>query len=292
MKKLLLCLTLAGCVHGQVHLENDIGAVFNKNDDKYFTHGTKLSSIHLDPDGHKEELYSAGQNIYTPSKKHIDASPSILSTDRPYSGWLYLEYRNEQVKDQVKTVYGIQAGCSGPCSFAKETQSTIHKLLKQNVPSWDPNYALKSEPGIILEGEKYYEIIGTSHFSSSLFSRLRGGNIIDSGSIGSKFEWGEGIDNFAPEPIIFKIPKEVDKLSYYIFGDVEERGVPYNHFLDGSLFQKEHHTVNSNFFVTEANLGFRVGYNNLKFSYNYTIITDEWEGQKGPFFFGGIDWSW
>jgi hypothetical protein len=272
-------------------LENDYGAFLNKNNDKYFTHGSKFSS-YVDTDLRHRETYSLGQNIYTPSEKRADAPPVSLSSNRPYTGWLYGEYRNETREDSGRTIYGIQAGCSGRCSYSKETQTWIHKLLGQGYPTWDKNYSLKSEPGIILQAEKYYELRRTSHDDVNWYVKSKLGNIITSGSMGLSFRYGENLQEFDPESITFKTPKEASDFSYYIFGDTELRGVPYNHFLEGSLFQDERHTVDANLLVGEANLGFRVAYKNLKFSYNYTVITDEWQGQNGPFFFGGLDLSW
>jgi len=177
--------------------------------------------------------------------------------------------------------------------MAKETQQQFHKFIDQGYPTWDRNYSLKSEPGIILEREKYYDLYTDSLLYAVYFSRLKLGNIINSTSIGSSFKYGIKYNSFDPEPITFKMPKEEkNPWSYYIFGDVETRLVPYNHFLEGSLFQNERHSVSANLLVGEANLGARVGYENFKLSYNYTVITDEWEQQGGPFFFGGLDISW
>jgi len=288
MKKLLFMLLLAGCASGQVHVENDYFGYLNKNEDKYFTNGAKFSSFHTK--GNERDTYSLGQNIYTPSKKKADATPEQLKDNRPYAGWLYLEYRNAVLKDDVKTVWGVQAGCTGECSLAKQTQIGVHKLLGQKYPTWDNDYALKTEPGIILEGEKYYGLARARQFTSNYFVRAKLGNIIDSGSLGLNFFYGEGVEEFYPEAITFKGKKA--PWSYYLFGDIEGRVVPYNYFLQGSLFQEENHTVDPNLFVGQAELGVRVGYENLKFSYSYTAITDEWQGQNGPFFFGGVDISW
>lgn len=275
-------------------MENDYGAFFNKNDDKYFSHGTKLSTIKRSTVSAvpRSETASLGQNIYTPSKKRTDALKSDLDSSRPYTGWLYLEYRRAQLENRIKSVYGVQAGCSGRCSYAKETQTFIHEALGQSVPTWDRNYSLKSEPGVILEWEQYYELVRTDFHYVDVYYRSKFGNIINSGGIGLSFKYGQGTTDFDPEEITFKKTLNESLWTYYFFGSVEGRGVPYNHFLDGSLFQSERHTVDSNFFVGEANLGFRVGYKNFKTSYNYTVFTDEWDGQNGPFFFAGLDFSW
>lgn len=289
----IFIILLTACASGQVHLENDYGAFFNKNNDKYFTHGSKFSSYNLADSGTSLQTYSLGQNIYTPSAKCAEALPSELRNNRPYTGFLYGEYRKATVEDSTKTIYGVAAGCSGRCSYAKETQRTIHTLLGQGYPTWDREYSLKSEPGLILELEKYYAITEPdTDIYSNFYVLSKFGNIVTSGSVGFNFAYGEGVDHFAPEPITFKSPRETEDFMYYIFGNIEGRAVPYNRFLEGSIFQDERHTVNAEPIVGEANLGFRIGYKNLKFSYNYTVVSEEWEGQNGAFFFGGLDLSW
>lgn len=294
MKKALLCLLLAGCSHGQIHAENDLFAYANKNHDRFYSHGSKFSYYKDEPDERK--TYSLSQTIYTPSKKRSEATPEELKDNRPYTGWLYLEYRDAVRKENYRQVLGIQAGCSGRCSFAKETQVGVHKLLGQGSPTWDRNYSLKSEPGVILQAERYYALLKTDLLSSDYFALLKAGNIIDSVSVGSSFRYGFNAGAWDPEAITFKterdIPVEVSPWSYYLFGSAEGRFIAYNHFLEGSLFQDERHTVNPQRLVGEGNIGFRVGYKNLKLSYNYTVFSDEWSGQNGPFFIGGIDVSW
>ncbi len=292
MKKFLITLLLAGCSSGQVHVENDILAQGITNNDRYYTHGTKFSYYEDEPNERK--TYSLGQSIYTPSKKRADALPEDLKKSRPYTGWLYAEYRNTilQEDNNSRTVWGLQLGCTGRCSLAKETQQGVHKLLDQSIPTWDKNYSLKSEPGFILEREKYYDLYQAVNFYSDYFTLLKTGNIINSVSSGLSFKYGINFSRFEPEDITFKQAKEESPWSYYLFGDAEVRYIAYNHFLQGSMFQSERHTVDANPFVGEANLGFRVGYDKFKFSYNYTMITDEWSDQGGPFMFGGIDISW
>lgn len=283
-------LLLTGC-SGGFHFENDIlGSLQTK--DKYYTQGTQFDYIKETKD--EKQVYSLGQTIYTPSVKKPGADPEVLKNDRPYTGWLYLEYRKTAfTSETIKDTYGIQVGCSGPCSFAKETQQWFHKLIDQGIPTWDPNFALKNEPGFILELERSYLLHKSEYFDASTYGALKAGNIIDSAAFGVDFRAGYNLDKFSAAPIIFKFPQEEKSpWTAYLFARAEERVIAYNHFLDGSLFQDERHTVTSEVSVQEGDVGITLGYKSFKLTYRYTIFSNEWKETKGSFSFGGVSFEW
>ena len=293
MKWLWALLLLTGC-SGAVHLENDIGVPFRKTEDKYFTHGTKFSYFSEADDQKEKETYSLGQNIYTPFRKKPDAPRAELEKDRPYAGWTYGEYRNTKYKSEtLKDTWGFQLGCTGPCSFAKQTQQQVHRWLDQTVPEWTRDFTQHSEPGIILELERNYLLAKNQHADFATYGALKAGNIIDSAAFGLDARVGYNLDRFASEPIVFKVPRsKPSPWMAYVFGRAEERLVAYNHFLDGSLFRSERHEVDSEPSVQELDAGITLGYEKFKFTYRYTLFANEWSGQGGRIDFGGIDLNW
>lgn len=302
MKKLspliLLLLSITGCSSGSFHVDNDYFNPFQKNSDKYYTHGTQFTYSEDSDNEHRD--YSIGQTIYTPSAKHSDADAAILKNDRPYTGWLYGEYRSTKLlSDTVSETVGVQLGCTGPCSFAQNSQTTVHKAIGQDVPSWDRNYTLKSEPGFILEYEREkeinkYELYNEFSADTRAYHLSKLGNIIDSVSAGAIFRLGRNLDEELPNQIVFKAATDKPRSPwvYYAFVKAEERGVLYNHLLEGSLFQNERHTVDAEPLVREGNTGFTVGYKKFRFTYTYTLLSNEWKERKGGFAFGGVDFSW
>lgn len=292
MKKVLLALLLSGCAGGNIHAENDFFNPLQKNSDKYFTHGTRIG--YDDNENNSQTTYAIGQNIYTPSKKRVDAPLEDLMRDRPYTGWLYGEYRDTKFNDEGTgwRTWGLQVGCSGPCSYARQTQSEVHQFLKQDVPTWNRNFELKSEPGAILEAEQYREIYGSTYSDSRVYGLAKVGNIVDSASIGLGARLGFGLDKVQSTPIVFKVPRYSSPWTLYIFSKIEQRLVPYNHFLQGSLFQDERHTVDTELSVQEINVGLTVGYSRFKFTYTWILFSPEWEERGDNFAFGGIDFQW
>lgn len=286
--KYLLFLLLVGCA-GSLHVENDIFGS-KKTQDKYFTHGTQFN-YYIESEKEKE-TFSLGQTIYTPSKKSKDALIEDLEKDRPYGGWLYGEYRNTKYTTETqKDTWGIQLGCSGECSYAKQTQQHVHEILGQSVPTWNPDYSLRAEPGFILERERSYRLVKGDYSDLSIYGAGKFGNIIDSAAIGIDGRLGFNLDKFSLEPITFKVP-EKSNWRAYLFSRLEGRYVPYNHFLEGSLFQSENHTVTPVRLVGEFDIGFTFGYKEFSFLYRFSKFTSEWEERPGSFNFGGITLGW
>lgn len=292
MKKLLPLLLLSACTHGAVHVENDFLNPLQKNSDKFYTHGTQLGYSEYEDD--KKTTYSIGQTIFTPSQKKSDADTEVLKRDRPYTGWLYGEFRKDiRVDADTIQTYGLQLGCTGPCSYARQSQTQVHKLLNQHIPTWDENFSLKSEPGVLLFLQRGKEIYGNDNSDLQVVGGVKLGNIIDSGSLSAIGRMGYNLEKFPSSQIVFKASKDDEKTwSAYVFLKGEERGVAYNHLLEGSLWQTERHTVDAEPFVTEGDLGFSVGYGDFHFSYTYTIFSNEWKERPGAFAFGGVDFTW
>jgi len=287
-------LLLVGC-SGAIHIENDILGSRHHNGDKYFTHGTKFSYFPEQENDIEKETYSIGQNIYTPSIRYTRAEfvKDTLEKDRPYAGWLYGEYRRSKAKsDTLTDTIGAQIGCSGACAFARQTQQETHRILGQSIPLWDTDYTLRQEWGVILEAERQYLLKRWEYADAKVHGNLKAGNIVDSAGIGFSFRNGYNLDRFQPEPIIFKTVRVIPDYTAYFFIEGEQRAVVFNHFLEGSLFHSEPHTVSPERFVQELNAGFTVGYKQFRLTYRYTVFSNEWKERNGSFAFGGLDLKW
>lgn len=292
--KLILVLFLASC-SGAIHAENDLFSGPNSNSDKYFTHGTKFSYYPEQETEETKETYSIGQNIYTPSVKYTRSEfvKETLEKDRPYAGWLYGEYRKSYyTNSSVRNTFGLQFGCTGACSGARQTQQEFHRFIGQHVPLWDPNYVLRNEWGVIGEAEREYILKEWQYADVSTYGALKFGNLIDSAALGIDLRAGYNLDKFSSEPIIFKIPRKPDPWRGWFFARAEQRGVLYNHFLEGSMFHAEPHTVTTEPSVQEADLGLTLGYEQFRLTYRWTVFSNEWKERPGSFTFGGIDIKW
>jgi hypothetical protein len=138
------------------YMENDSSYFIpGSNNDRYYTHGTKLTLTHQPPWGqtvgrklrHLIPIggdapmrtavgYVLGQNIYTPD--HITvAAPQ--PTDRPWAGWFYGgAYLQREVDDRVFDHFELNLGVVGPSAVAEDIQEWIHDLFDADDPAgWD-----------------------------------------------------------------------------------------------------------------------------------------------------------
>lgn len=296
---LLLCLFLTSC-HGFIHAENDVfTSAISGNSDRYYTHGTKFGAI-KETDTTRE-TYSLGQNIYTPSNYSTYAPTESLEKDRPYTGWLYVEYlKTAQTNPTTQDTYGLQLGCVGVCSLARQTQQEFHRIIDQYIPEWQKDYQQRSEPGavVILKRRKALAAKSLTNYVQADLQGYGGtklGNIIDDLEVGVDSRIGYNLPQFKPDEIVFKTsstPSIANPYSIYFFTKTEQRIVGYNHLLQGSFINSENHRVTPEWAVTELGVGLALAYDYFKLSYTYTYLSQEWTTENGGFVFGGIDIEW
>ncbi len=204
---------------------------------------------------------SIGQKIYTPRNLR---SRELLSNDRPYAGWTYLDMslfaRN---KDRIDGVV-LSLGIVGPSSFADEVQENVHKVFGAvKVRGWENQ--LGNELALNLSYQRERRIWERSierDYSMELVSlgRLSLGNVDTSLSYGLRWRGGrELVSDFDRGPSVAKGGKSRFRFSHL----VELKGflVGRNMFLDGNTF-RDSHSVDKNLAVVETSMG--VGYGNEK----------------------------
>lgn len=273
-----------------IHAENDIFDPIYKNEDEYFTHGSKF--YYSEESETEKETYSLVQSIYTDPRTSKDTPIEELEKSRPFGGYLYGEYKKQKyISDSRRDTWTFELGCiGGSCSMAEKTQRQVHRWLDQRVPYWNPGFQLKNEPAFLVGYNRAKRIAYYRNCDVQAYGNFLAGNVVDSAGIGIEARTGLGLDKFSLEPITFKVPESPWKA--YAFARAEERLVLYNHMLDGSLFRHENHTVESKPFVSEGNLGFVVGYGKFKLAYTFILFSEEWKDQGGAFTFGSVDITW
>ncbi len=179
MLKVLLCLiSSVGLSYGanlsaeeshtgswEITIENDS---WGSNTDQHYTHGTRLTRrSHYLPDWLRRTAgwfpciacsnpssveYEFGQEIFTPENT---AGIELIENDRPYAGWAYAKTTLSAVRPiansnrELFDAIGFQLGVVGPASFARQTQSFVHKRTGVTMPQgWDNQ--LGHEIGVVL----------------------------------------------------------------------------------------------------------------------------------------------
>ena len=160
-----------------LYLENDLFGF--DNNDRYYTHGTKISWISRDLSNYREMAalpswmhrliermpfvndpgeqrsvsLSLGQNIYTPEDKERS---ELIPDDRPYAGITYLglglHSKNERLMDTLEFDLGIV----GRHSYAEDIQRGVHVWTDSDDPKgW--SHQLHDEPLLNLYFERKWK---------------------------------------------------------------------------------------------------------------------------------------
>jgi len=305
----------------------DHGSVFTlieENDlvvktDRHYTQGIKLSYFHEDdflPLGSRwlsEHLpqvgfenvagrlgYSVGQNIYTPA--NID-TPRVLPNDRPYAGWLYVgailqrhgwNYGDRLAEEDME----LETGVICPWALAGEAQTWVHQLRDFNLPQgW--RHQLHNEPGVRLKYSRAIRVVEWEKdgfgFDLTPRSGVSLGNVDTSYRAGFIVRVGYHLPDDFGYHIIDSLATTSGGVSkshghnwgVYGFGGLEGRAVFYTEFLDGNVFH-ESQSLQKEWFVGDAVVGFVVTMNQLEFGYAQTFRTPEFRGQTAHDAFGSV----
>ncbi|MEQ8443422.1 MAG: lipid A deacylase LpxR family protein [Alphaproteobacteria bacterium] len=298
-------------------IENDL---FGSGTDRHFTHGTKLSyssrEFEVPDENHPVAIvaglvpfwpqgararasYAIGQNIYTPE----DISAQVPDPDdRPYAGWLYLSSGLTAVSPDARRSDSVvlEIGMVGPASLAEHTQVTWHDTFGFPDPNgWDSQ--LKNEPGFSLIYEHSREIwqqplglgLNADLVPNAGFAI---GNVATYLSGGVTLRLGHDLTaDLGPPRIRPSLPgssylRPVDGFNWYTFGSLGARLVGRNIFLDGNTFS-DSPSVDKRYLVGDLQAGLVLQYSDWRFSYTYTIRTEEFYGQDQVNRFGALGLS-
>ncbi|MBC7514294.1 MAG: lipid A deacylase LpxR family protein [Herminiimonas sp.] len=140
-----------------LRIDND-SLLLNRNDG-FYTSGAQLTrAFRLDAGaaGPMQPVviygWRVGQELYTPADIKL-APQDIPPSDHPYAGWLYAGVMQESVlADGSHARIGVDLGCLGPCALGRETQQTLHRILRQKLPQgWSQQ--VRNEPGVVVHAD-------------------------------------------------------------------------------------------------------------------------------------------
>ncbi len=249
-------------------------------------------------EGTKHITVAVGQNMFAPKDLKQTA---LIPDDQPYAGWLYTSLGI--ISDNHKTINSamITLGVVGPLSMAEQTQEQVHKMRGIQKPmGWDNQ--LHNEPGINFSYERKWKNVASFHpggFGAD-FTPDAGfsvGNIQTNTSIGGTVRVGYDLPSDYGPPRIrpslpgadYFIPRNV--FGYYFFASTHTQVVLRNIFLDGNTFGNSA-SVDKEILTADVQYGVALNYKNLRLSYSYIHMTNEFKGQKNPPKFASISGSY
>jgi len=229
-----------------------------------------------------------GQNMYTPSDIE---NPDLIEGDRPYAGWLYLEFGVTAETNDGYEVVKLDIGMVGPASLAGETQRWWHEVIGSPIPQgWQ--HQLPNEPGLNLyytRGQRIapWELTdegglaldATPHWGFAL------GNVHTYAAGGITFRAGTNLrrDMGAPPRIQPSLPGSDyfggQGFDFYVFAGAEVRAVARNLFLDGT-WRSHAHSVSIKPALLEAQVGAVAFAGPVRLAFTNTFRTSEYEGSQ------------
>lgn len=195
----------------QVGFENDLIAVRGPGvpDDYDYTSGLRFSMLRSTAPSWLRELVKhpgrcdadvgrhggcvatgAGvmQQIYTPRQNSSTPVPG----ERPYAGWLFGSLDMTLVSPGRSRTFGVDAGVTGPMSFAERVQNGLHHLL-DNTPKLGWKDQVANAPGLVVrydEGLRGERARGRAVTAVDLHWGAATGNIVNALTVGAEVSVG------------------------------------------------------------------------------------------------------
>jgi len=175
--------------------------------------------------------FLTGQEIYTPEDI---TEEEVLRDQRPYAGYLFIEYYEEYYQENKYLRFGIQTGCIGPCALAGETQNKIHQGKREannedtppNANGWDHQI---SDEMVLQTNVKlqWVSMIEEEYFDVSPFIIGNLGNVFTDIGIGINSRLG-----------IFNRNPVLEETGAYLIMTIMRKRVFYNATIQGGWFSQ------------------------------------------------------
>ena len=312
-----------------LYLENDVFGF--DNNDRYYTHGMKISWISRDisdyrdimiapswmhrfieripfindPERQRTVSVSLGQNIYTPENK--ERSDLILN-DRPYAGITYmglgLHSKNRRQMDTLEFDLGIV----GRHSYAEDGQKGVHNWTASAEPKgW--SHQLHDEPVLNIYFERKWRALQTRSSGGLGFDciphvGIAVGNAYAGINLGGQVRFGWNIPNDFGTYLIrpgSDSSAPVDDADPRFFSPFHRFGIPLFFAVDGNAVARnifldgntfrDSYSVDKKPFVADFIGGIGMIIHRFKITYSYVHRTKEFDTQRDEQNFGAISVS-
>ena len=312
-----------------LYLENDLFGF--DNNDRYYTHGTKLSWISRDLSSYRDILsvppwmhriieripfindpervptvsLSLGQNIYTPEDKE---QSDLIQDDRPYAGITYLGFGLHSRNRYQMDTFELDVGIIGRHSYAEDCQKMIHDRIGSVDPKgWQ--HQLHDEPVLNVYFERKWRSMQTRTSAGLGYDviphmGIAVGNVYTGINVGGQVRFGWNIPNDFGTYLIrpgSDSSAPVDDTDPRFFRPFRRFGVHCFIAVDGSAVARnifldgntfrDSHSVDKKPFVVDCIGGIGMIVHRFKITYSYVYRTKEFKNQKDEQQFGAISVS-
>lgn len=286
--------------------------------DAQYTDGAKLSNLYFIPrvessflkipfihDDKKSHFVSlaVAQQIYTPDDTE---ESKLIIDDRPYAGWLYVEFGLHQSSETELDSLLVQLGMVGQASLAEQTQKAAHKIIKNENPAgWDNQLSNELGVKITYEHKWRYVLKQDNAIQTNIIPFLRAslGNVQTSAGSGVLIKYGwNPIQDFGSSPIErggeSGIPIAPNKLygihqpwSFTFNLALEANLIAQDIFLDGNTFLDSHSIEKENFLLN-VSYGLSARYKQYALDFIITMSSKHFRKENSGHNFGTLLFSY
>jgi len=280
----------------EIPLESDAG----QRIDKRLREGSKklqgrLQSMRIEADSNLRFARGIGisQLMYTPEDPLALSSPS---GERPYAGWLGLEYSLHVKEKNLVNSLTLSLGTTGKSSLAQTTQNFVHRNISNSpiFQGWDSQ--VPSELTLNIHFDHKQRFRGPLNFTKGKME------------IDGYYEGGFAAGNFRSDAYVgglarfgYRLPSSVStprvqlgsyghelfdgdrnygkKLSAFGFIGARATAVLHDITLDGPVFRNFDTGVKSKPLVGELLYGMGFRYRKLDFIFSHTVRSSQFTGQ-------------
>ncbi len=237
-------------------------------------------------EGQQRIAVSLSQQIYTPADTQVSVPDPH---DRPYAGLLLGNFSLLSDTDTSRSVLMLSVGVAGPGAGAEGLQNGFHNLIGQaKVNGW--SYQIPNTPAVeLLTGRTWRLPIaqpGGLEIDALPSLTAAVGDVRDYVQAGVTVRLGQGLNSD------FGVPRlrpglsgedasvQTRPFAWYLFAGVDGQAVGYDLLLQSSPFRGGPH-VNIVWDVGEAQAGFAILANGVRFTFAWAVQTQEFDGQHG-----------
>lgn len=242
------------------------------------------------------------QLMFTPE------DPDALSAppgERPYAGWLGLEFSLQASSRDSASSATISLGTSGQLSYADDIQKWIHQNVSDSpiFSGWETQAPGELTLNLHLDHKKrldfldlaqdwpvaidgFYEwggALGNFRTAAYLGGFLRAGYKLPASYATPRVQLGS-----FTETILAPSEEKKSSISIYGFVGIRGYGVLHDISLDGPLFRDWEHSVDTEPWVGELSFGLGARWQEIELSLAHTLRTDEFKNQGNRARYGSV----
>lgn len=224
----------------------------------YFNHALKIKGTDSTSLRNKVLGFELGQKIFNPQGGNIQGPEYV---DRPFAGYLYIgSTLNYLFKNESNIKIGGQLGVVGPASFAKQTQTYVHKTFGFYTPvGWQ--YQIQNDVELNLSVQYNKLLARAAGADVSLISYANLGNGFTGAGLGPLFRLGKfnQLFNSVSTQSTVSANNAITPLTrheLFLYYKPQFNYIAYDATIQGSLFKKHNQPGTNEVVLTPEHLMF------------------------------------